>query len=114
MVTEGAGLAGEHVPPLLPTVTVALAVELPPGPVAVNVYVVVVDGETETLPDVGCDPMPLSIVTDVALLVLQLNVELCPGVMLVGFAVKLIVGTVDVVTVKYSGCLIIRPALSHN
>ena len=114
IVTDGAGLAGEHVPPVLPTETFAVAVEVPPGPVAVRVYVVVAEGETETLPDVGCDPMPLSMVTDVALVVLHVNVELCPAVMLAGFAVKLIVGTVDVVTVKYSDCLMMRPALSHS
>ena len=114
MVTDGAGLAGEQVPPEEPTVTVALAVDDPPGPVAVSVYVVVDDGDTAMLPEVGCDPMPLSIVTEVALLVLQFNVELCPAVMLAGLAEKLIVGTVDVVTVKYSGSLMIRPALSHS
>lgn len=75
---------------------------------------VVVEGETAMLPDVGCGPMPLSIVIEVALVVVQLSVELCPAVMLVGFAAKLIVGTVDVVTVKYSGCLMMRPALSQS
>ena len=66
------------------------------------------------LPEVGCDPRPLSIVTEVAFVVVQLSVELCPAVMLAGFAVKLIVGTVEFVTVKDSGCLMMRPALSQS
>jgi hypothetical protein len=37
MVTDGAGLAAVHVPPVLLTVTVAFAVVEPPGPVAVRV-----------------------------------------------------------------------------
>jgi hypothetical protein len=38
---------------LYATVTVADLVTLPPGPVAVNVYVVVADGDTVLDPDVG-------------------------------------------------------------
>ncbi len=98
MVTDGAGLAGEHVP-LEPTLTVAWAVVVPPGPVAVSVYVVVAEGETVTVPEVGCDPMPLSIVTEVALLVDHDRVDDCPAEIEVGFAEKLMVGAgVEVVT----------------
>ncbi len=81
-----------QVPPVEPTETVAVAFEVPPGPVAVSVYVVVAVGVTETEPLVGCVPMLLSIETEVALFVDQVSVELWPEVIDVGFAVKLMVG----------------------
>ncbi len=70
-------------------------------------------GETLRLPEVGSEPMPLSIETLVAFDVVQVRVELWPELIVVGLAEKLIVGGAVVETVKYSDCLMIRPALSH-
>lgn len=58
------------------TVTVALQVPLPPVPSAVMVYVVETTGFTETLPaEVGVVlPMPLLMLTDVALELVQVSV----------------------------------------
>jgi hypothetical protein len=56
------------------------------------VYVVVEAGETAMLPEVGCDPIPLSIVTDVAFVVDHVNVEDWPAAMLPGLDVKEMVG----------------------
>jgi hypothetical protein len=67
------------------------------------------------LPAVATDPIPLSIETDVALLVLQERVELPPLLMAEGFALKLIVGGgfVVVPTVILMGVFGIRPAWSQ-
>jgi hypothetical protein len=54
--------------------------------------VVVALGETVTLPDVGLVPMPLSIETDVALVVDHVRVEVCPTLIVVGFAERVAVG----------------------
>ena len=43
-------------------------------------------------PETGCAPTPLSIVTDVALVVFQMSVEFCPLVIVLGVAEKEIVG----------------------
>ena len=75
------------------TVTVAVAVTVPPLlPVAVKVYVVVVVGLTVVEPDAATVPMPLSIETLVALVVLQVRVEEPPTEMVTGFAVSFAVG----------------------
>jgi hypothetical protein len=75
------------------TVTVAVAVTVPPLlPVAVNVYVVVVVGLTVVEPDAATVPIPLSMETLVALVVLQVRVEEPPTEMVTGFAVSLAVG----------------------
>lgn len=55
--------------------TVAVAVAVPAAFVAVSVYVVVCAGETDREPLAGCEPTPLSIVTEVALVVLQTSVD---------------------------------------
>ena len=81
-VTAGAGT----------TVTVAVFVIVPPDPVAVNVYVVVDVGLTFTLPEVGFDPMPLSIDTDVAFVVVHVSVDVAPDATLVGAAENVAVG----------------------
>jgi len=47
----------------------------------------------------GCAPMPLSIVTDVAFVVVQVNVEDCPVVMEAGLAANVIAGGSFTVTV---------------
>jgi hypothetical protein len=86
MVTVGAGSTGVF------TVTVAEAVAVPPEPVTVIVYVVVCVGETFCVP-VGCTaPMLLSICADVALVELQVRVELWPAVTVAGFALSETVG----------------------
>jgi hypothetical protein len=75
------------------TVTVAGAVELPPAPVAVRVYVVVVLGPVIVLePDVATAPIPLSIVTVVAFVVDQVRVVESPGLMVDGLMLNCIVG----------------------
>jgi hypothetical protein len=77
--------------PLL-TVTVAVLVNVPPGPTAVSVYVVVDVGLTEVDPESGCDPTPWSMVTVVALVVVQTSDELWPEPIVLGVAENEIVG----------------------
>src|SRR5712664_3578270 len=74
------------------TVTVAWLVSVPPGPIAVSVYVVVTVGCTEVEPESGCDPTPLSMVTVVAFVVVQTSDELCPEAIVLGVAENEIVG----------------------
>jgi hypothetical protein len=64
------------------------------APVAVAVYVVVAAGETLTLPAAtfDCGPTPLSMVSELALLVVQLSVEELPATTVVGVAENDIVG----------------------
>ena len=87
----------------VPTVTVALAVELPDGLTAVKVYVVVAAGLTVLEPVSPTVPMPLSIETLVAPCTSQVRVELWPGKMLFGVASKRIIdedaGALDVTRV---------------
>jgi hypothetical protein len=67
-------------PPPPPTVTVTLAFTEPPGPVAVNVYVVVVFGVTVELPVLETFvPTPGWMLTLVAFCTTQVRVELSPG-----------------------------------
>lgn len=82
----------------VPTVTIACAVIVPPGPVAVRVYVVLAEGCTVMLPpDTGWTaPIPLSMLADVAFVVDQVRVALCPDMMLVGDAVSVAVGALCV------------------
>ena len=77
---------------------------------------VVAVGLTVTAPDVATDPTPLSIVTEVAFDVVHVSVELCPELMLVGLAPKLIVGGgFDVPTVMFADALAgTLPLLSQN
>jgi hypothetical protein len=74
------------------TVTVAVLVIVPPGPVAVSVYVVVPDGLTPTEPDVGLLPTPLSIEIVVAFVEVQVSVEVWPRVIVGGAAENVAVG----------------------
>ena len=74
------------------TVTVAVFVIVPPGPVAVSVYVVVLVGLTDTFPDVGLLPTPLSIETEVAFVVVHVSVDDCPAPIDVGAALNVAVG----------------------
>ena len=66
-------------------------------------------GETLTLPLVGSEPMPLSIVTEVALLVDHVKVELWPELMLAGLAVNEIVGAGVVATFTVAVALEVPP-----
>jgi hypothetical protein len=74
------------------TLTPALAVTVPPGPLAVAVYVVVSAGVTDREPLAGTVPMPLSKVTDVALEEFQLRVAVDPALTVEGSTTMLIAG----------------------
>jgi hypothetical protein len=93
--------------PLL-TVTVAWLVNVPPGPVAVSVYVVVCSGWTMVDPESGCEPTPLSIVTVVAFVVFQISVEFWPAETVLGVAENEIVGA-GCVTVTVAVLVIVPP-----
>ena len=73
------------------TVTVTVRVSDPPGPFAVNVYVVVLVGKTCRCPWLCTAPTPLSMDISVALLMDQLNVDDWPRSMAEGSAVKLLI-----------------------
>jgi hypothetical protein len=66
------------------TFTVAVAVLVPPAPVAVSVYVVVEDGFTMNDSANGWPPMALSMETTVAFVVVHVSVADCRVVMEVG------------------------------
>lgn len=74
------------------TVTVLLdGEEVPPAPVQVKVYVVVLVGETLCVPLVGSGPFqPPLAVHEVAFVLDQESVELLPAVIVAGFAAKLV------------------------
>jgi hypothetical protein len=80
-------------------VTVACAVEVPPGPVAVSVYVVVCAGETDVEPLAGWEPTPLSIDTDVEFATSQVSVDDDPRTIEVGEATNVMLGRLLTVTV---------------
>ena len=71
------------------TVTVVVAVEEPPALVAVSLYMVVVFGEIALKLVFVTSPMPLSIVTVVALDTFQSNVVGLPRLIPAGAALKL-------------------------
>jgi len=78
----------EMVTPSTFGVTVVETDVVPLGPDAVAVYVVTADGVTVTEPlGTATEPMPLSIVNDVAFCVVQLNVVAPPAATLEGVAV---------------------------
>jgi hypothetical protein len=74
------------------TFTLKVDVAVPPGPVAVAVYTVVLAGDTETEPFADSVPILLSMVTVSVFEEFQLSVVLLPEVMLAGTAMRLIVG----------------------
>jgi|SRR5215471_4636530 len=75
------------------TVTVAVAVAVPPGPWADAVKVVVVLILVVTVPDAGdTEPIPLSILSEVAFDVDQVRVEVPPDDTAVGEAENWMVG----------------------
>jgi hypothetical protein len=65
---------------------------VPPDPLAVSVKVVVLAGVTVLCPEGATLPMPLSMLTESALVLDQLKVALAPRVMLEGVAVSVAVG----------------------
>jgi hypothetical protein len=76
------------------TVTVAEEVAVPPEPVAVNAYVVVFSGVTETEPESG-SAVELTlgeIVTESALLLFHVSITDCPAVIWLLAACRLAVG----------------------
>jgi hypothetical protein len=73
------------------TVTVVVDAAVPPGPVAVAVYVAVELGVTLTDPLAANVPTP-AMLTEVALLVVQFSTAEAPETMLLGCALKAIVG----------------------
>lgn len=92
----GAGGGGGGV-----TCTVAVCGELlPPAPVATAEYMVVCVGESVTVPDAWAlvvtvrveDPAAAVIVTDVAFVLCQLSVTLCPVSIDAGLTTRLMVG----------------------
>ncbi len=67
-------------------------------------------GVTALLPEVETAPMPLSMVTDVALVLDQVRVEDWPAEMLVGFAVIVTVGApLEVLTVTVAVAVAVAP-----
>ena len=68
------------------TITVALAVAVPPGPWTVMAYVVVVAGETVIEPFVGINPMPLSNDAESAFSDDQASVDVSPSIIVCGWA----------------------------
>ncbi len=75
------------------TVTKTLWLPLPPAPVQVRVYVVLVVGETDWVPEVAFVPVqPPEAVQLVALVDDQVSVDDCPDVTEVGEAVRETVG----------------------
>jgi hypothetical protein len=80
-------------------VTVACAVEVPPGPEAVSVYVVVCVGETDMAPLAGWEPMSLSIETDVEFETSQVSVDDEPMTIEAGDATNVMLGRLLTVTV---------------
>jgi hypothetical protein len=88
---------------------VAFADAVPPAPVTVAVYFVVADGVTETLPEVPNElPIPLSILTEVAFVVVQVRTAYEPFVILVGLALNEIVGA-GCVTVTFAVAELLPP-----
>jgi hypothetical protein len=74
------------------TVTVALAVAVPPGPVQLTESVVVAGGATEAEPEIAL-PVLMPVPTqETASVLLHVSVEDCPRVMLVGLAEREAVG----------------------
>src|SRR6266496_251976 len=70
------------------TVTVIEALAVPPGPVAVSTYAVVVAGAITIDPFAGCDAGIPLMETDVAFAVTQLSLVLCPAMIVDGVAVN--------------------------
>ena len=59
------------------TVTVAFALAVPPGPIAVKVYVVVIVGDTGTFPPAGACTAPIPLIeAEVAFATVQRNSDL--------------------------------------
>jgi hypothetical protein len=62
----------------------------PAGLFAVSMYVVVDPGETVWLPEAGTAPIPGSILTESAPVTFQVRLEVCPGLIKAGAALKLV------------------------
>lgn len=90
------------------TVTVVAEVTVPPVPVAVKVYCVVVVGLTVVEPEGDTTPIPWSMETVVAFAVVHVRVDEFPAVIVVGFAVSLAVGT-DACTVTVAEAVVLPP-----
>jgi hypothetical protein len=86
--------------------TVAVRVTVPPSPVTVIVYVVLVDGETPMGPYKAVLPIAGLKLTDVAFIVLQFNVLVSPGLIVTGFAVNVAYG----ITLTVTDCVADPPA----
>jgi hypothetical protein len=79
------------------TVTVTDCVALPPGPVAVNTYVVVCSGVTPGILPLNAnvdEPTAGAIATDVAFAVCHINVTDCPATTLLALAENVTVGAI--------------------
>ena len=82
------------------TTTATCEVTVPTPFVAVNIYVVVTEGETAFVPDAATAPTLGVIETLVAPVVVQDRVEDSPAVIVTGLAVKLAVGEPGEATLK--------------
>lgn len=80
-------------------VTVASAVRVPPAPLAVSMYVVVLCGRTSIEPFSGIAPIPLSMLAAVALEMAHESVAASPSPMIPGVAMKEICGAFGALTV---------------
>jgi len=88
------------------TFTVTVRVIVPPAPVTVIVYVVLIDGETPIEPFRAVLPIAGLKLTDVAFTVLQFKVLVPLGLIVDGFAVNAACGTMLIVT----DCVVVPPA----
>ena len=94
-----AGLAEKVICGTVITVTVVELVVVPPGPVAVMVYVVVADGVTTRVPLKATVPMPWLMLTVVAFVDDQVSVVFWPRLIDAGDTLMLTVGGWFTVTV---------------
>ncbi len=84
------------------TFTVTDLVVVPPGPVAVSVYVVETVGETDSESFNAVDTTPEEIETVVAFVVVHVRVDEPPMFIVVGLAVNVTVGGGSTVTVAFA------------
>lgn len=92
------------------TVTMANAERVPPDPLAVSVYVVVLCGRTVVVPVNAIPPMPLSMLAEVALEMAHESVAASPSPIAAGIAVKEICGALGALTVTDLAAVAVPPA----
>lgn len=90
-------------------VTVANAERVPPAPLAVSVYVVVLCGRTSIDPLSGIAPIPLSMLAEVALEMAHESVAALPSPMIMGEAMNEICGAFGALTVTDLAAVAVPP-----